>query len=66
MTDSVYLRGPRPKIRPDDYDEANEADTITVTTKGVATVMTTAEFRKRRPSRKRFVGGKCQWRKNAE
>lgn len=60
MTDSIYLRGPRPKIRHDDYDEANEADTVKVN--GVT--MTVKEFRKRRPSRKRFVGGNCQWRKD--
>lgn len=60
MTDSVYLRGPRPKIRPDDYDERNEADTVTVN--GVT--MSVGEFRRRRPSRKRFVGGNCQWRKD--
>lgn len=30
MTDSVYLKGPRSRIRPDDYDERNEADTVTV------------------------------------
>lgn len=63
MTDSVYLRGPRPRIQPDDYDEANEADTATVTTNGRKVIMSVNEFRKRRPSRKRFVGGNCQWRK---
>lgn len=42
MTNSIYLRGPRQQIRPDDYDERNEADTVTVN--GVT--MTVSEFRK--------------------
>lgn len=62
MTDSVYLRGPRLKIRPDDYDERNEADMVTVN----GGPMSVTEFRRIRPSKKKFVGGNCQWRKENE
>lgn len=53
MKDSVYLRGPRTKIRYDDYDERHEADTVTVN--GVT--MSVVEFRKSKASRSRRSRG---------
>ncbi len=52
MTDSIYLKGPRVNVGRNDYNEENEAETVTVN--GI--MMSVEEFRKLRPSKRRFVG----------
>lgn len=52
MTDSIYLKGPRINIGWNNYNEENEADTVTVN--GIT--MSVEDFRKLRPPKRRFVG----------